>query len=181
MIIVKRKGEIIRFGLFLLLIGLMAWFVASRVAAWRMALQAPPVPATAAVPQSQGQLAPAVQTATRADFFAEFRMERERTRSALLERLREVMEGEAADPEARRLASLQYLRAGETQALESRAEAMLKARGFDDGIVSLGEGNAQVVLRTAHLTQQQYLQVVDMISKVAGLRGASVQVMARER
>lgn len=192
MFIVKKRSELMRFALFLVLLGLIVWFVSARVDLWRVSerpaadgaptigplLSAPPPsqageeaePAAASLDLSDGQ-----------DYFAEYRIDRERTRGALGERLKELMESPAASEDVRKQASEQYLALGQAAALESRAEAMVKARGFDDVIVHLADGSAQVVVKAKALTQQQVIQVMDTVSRITGVKSSSITVLAKYR
>jgi stage III sporulation protein AH len=183
MIIVKRRAELVRFGLFLLLIGLMTFFVSSRLEAWRLSMQASvelPVQGPILTDPDPHLPGPATREPQAvSDFFADYRMEREQNRSALRETLREVMDHESIDPEARKRASLQYIRAGEIAAMENQAESMLRAKGFTEVAVFLTEGAAQVVVQAHDLTQQQYLQVVDLVSRVTSVKASAVQVIPR--
>lgn len=183
MIIVKRRAEVIRFGLFLLLIGLMTFFVSSRLQAWRLSVRTPveqPVQGPILTDPDPHLPGPATREPEAvSDFFADYRMEREQNRSALRETLREVMDQAAIDPEARKKASLQYIRVGEIAAMENQAESMLRAKGFTEVVVFLTDGAAQVVLQAHDLTQQQYLQVIDLVSSVTSVKASAVQVIPR--
>lgn len=186
MFIVKRRSEVLRFGLFLVLVGLMAYYVAGKFSEWRVSR------APAATVPTQGPLIAGPQTADPVgsatggtadgvDFFAEFRMGRERNRGALKETLKEVMDSQSADADTRKVASQQYLAAGRTASLEDQAEQLIRAKGFDDALVNLMEGTAQVVVKAHALSQQQFLQLVDLVSRVTGVKAAGVQVMSKDR
>jgi len=186
MFIVKRRAEVVRFGVFLVLTGLMAYYVAGKFAQWRVSRGHAPAAVTtqtrlAATPPAANPLDQAGATSDGVDFFAEFRMGRERNRGALRETLKDVMESASADADTRKQASQQYLTVGRTVSLEEQAEQMIKAKGFDDALVNLMEGTAQVVVKAHSLSQQQFLQVVDLVSRVTGVKAAGVQVMYKDR
>jgi len=183
--IVKKRSEVVRFGLFLILAGLLVWFVLGRFERWRLS-QEPEAEAlptggpVVAVPVTAGDsLAPAAFTDGR-DYFAEFRMERERTRGALGERLKELIDSPAASAEVRKQASEQYLKLTQATALESQAESMVKARGFEEVVVHLSAESAHVVVKGASISQQQFLQVVDVVSRITGVKSSAISVLARE-
>lgn len=186
--VVKKRSELLRFGLFLVVVGLLAWYVAGRVDLWRLSRRATEhaalasaspgtaMPARAEAPAGAGALDP---TDDGRDYFAEYRMARERTRGALGERLKELMESAHTPDSARQQATEQYLKLGQNAALESQAEALVMARGFEDVIVYLADGSAQVVVRAAQLSQQQFLQVVDTVSRVTGVKSSAITVLAK--
>lgn len=178
MFIVKRRSEVFRFALFLLLMGLLSYYVAGKVQAWRAAGRPPAAAAAATAPEVTEE---SVRDPDLHDYFAEFRMDRERRRGALKEMLKEVMESASADEKTRREASEQYLQEGRMANLESRAEAQVRARGFEDVTVDVAQGSAVVVVKATALTQQQFVQVVDLVSKLTGAKPSVIQVSARER
>jgi stage III sporulation protein AH len=187
MFIVKNKGEVIRFGLFLLLMGAMAFFVASRVESWRTSGRAqvrstqPAVSPVTEITPPPSLIEKAQAAPDGANFFADFRMERERTRSALSETLKDVMENQAAAADTRHDAGAQYLATGRFAALEDRAEQMVKAKGFDDAVVNLSDSSAHVVVMAKELSPQQYMQVADMVSRITGIKATGIHVFNRER
>lgn len=192
--VVKRGSDLIRFAVFLLVVVSLVWYVVSRFGEWRAAdaRSGPPMLADGPGPVLGPELddaaaeamlpaeAPALaEAADGADYFAEYRIERERTRGALGDRLREVMASEGASPEVRQEAAAQYLELGRRAALESQAESLVRARGFRDVIVHLAEGSAQVVVKTESLSQQQVAQIIDTVSRITGVRATAITVMAR--
>lgn len=230
MFIVKKKSEVLRFGLFLMVLAGLVWYVSARVDLWRLSQQStqraapastplvtanptaaggspaaaggtptaeggsPAAKSTAqgapsgakpAVPLAQAPAQPAAGASglqavgEGRDYFAEYRIDRERTRGALGERLKELMDSANAPDAARQQATEQYLKLSQTAALESQAEALVKARGYDDVIVHLTESSAQVVVKAAQLSQQQFLQVVDTVSRVTGIKSSAVTVLAK--
>lgn len=186
MFIVKHRTEIIRFGLFLLLMGAMAYFVASRLETWRTSgreqsrVTQPAVSPLGAGTPLPDLVAKAQAAPDGADFFADFRMERERSRSAYRETLRDLMENEATASSTRNQAGEEYLAAGRFAALEDRAEQMVRAKGFADVVVNLSASTVQVVVKAKELSQQQAMQVVDMVSRITGVKATAIQVIHRE-
>mgnify|MGYP000315175859 FL=1 len=203
--VVKRGSDLLRFAVFLLVVASLVWYVVGRFGEWRAAQGAPAPgsspgtalvdgerprdepatgtdwPASPAVELSGGSEAEpaAAQTGEGSDYFAEFRIERERTRGALGDRLKEIMAAPGATDEVKAAVAAQYLELGHRAALESQAEAMVKARGFNDVVVHLSQGSAQVVVKAASLTQHEVAQVIDTVSRITGVRATAVTVMAR--
>lgn len=177
MFIVKKRSELVRFGLFLALAGAMAWFVASRFNTWRVSqgdvapdLNPPPSDTTPVVGAEP----------TGADFFADFRLERSRQRSALQASLKEVIGNPGTADDVRKEAQQQYLALSRQAAQEDTAESMLKAKGFTDVVVKISQGTAEVVVKGAGLSNEQYLQVVEMVARVTGVKQSAIHAMARE-
>lgn len=183
MFIVKNKAEVAKFGLFVLLAGTMAYFVATRFAQWQVSESPQPKAGTALPVTAMGSspAAPEDVAVDESDYFAEYRITRDRTRSALQETMQKVIDSPQTDAEIRKRASEQLMQLSVAVAKEREAETMVKAKGFQDVVVHLGETSAQVVVRASALTQQQAVQVIDMVSHVANIKPAEIQVFARER
>lgn len=174
MFILRKRSELLRFALFIGLVGLMATYVGGKFSVWR------------ASEERIGNSAPALMPAPKPvaeekNFFAAYRLERDQRRGALTERLKEVMQSEGADVETRRQATREYLNEGRLANLEQRAEAMVRARGFEEVVVDLAEGSLRVVVKAPSLSQQQFVQVMEMVSQVTGVKPSSIQVLSRSR
>lgn len=182
MFIVKKRSEIVRFGLFLVLICLMVYYVAGKADLWRASRESAggPAPVNGPVPQGGTAQMPAEQGDGR-DFFADFRIERDRDRGAHRETLKEVMENPGADAEVKKEAARQYLKLGEIALVEARAERLVKAGGFDDAVVNIFEGSAQVMVKAASVSELQFRQILEIVSRTTGVRAVSIAVKARER
>lgn len=193
MFIVRKKSEVVRFGVFLLLMGAMAFFVASRFQTWRVSQAATPVPAAKGQSQ-QPALGPILagkegsslmdlvrSTPETQDFFAEYKMDRDRNRSTLRETLKELMDDQNVDAATRKTAGEQYMSSANAASLEDRAESMIKAKGFEDVVVNLTQSGAQAVVKAKSLSEAQAAQVMDMITQITGIKGGSIQVFHRER
>lgn len=176
----KGRADLVRFALFLVIVaGLVAY-----VAAWRRGLErdrmgrweepdaAPPV-GMSAPPAADG-------AAKGGDFFAEFRLERDRARGREREMLRELMTPSTPE-EARRQANERYLRLSRLMGLEVELEGLIRSRGFEDAVVFLGDSAAQVVIRAPSLTPVQVAAVADLVHQVAGVDPDRIRIVARER
>jgi len=177
MFIVKRKAEVFRFGLFLALMSAMVYYVSTMVDTWRVSQVTTDTSIPLTMPALPEVMLPSPEGS---DYFTEFRLDRLQYRSALAERLKEVMESQGADGEVRKQASQEYLDISRLAGLEDRAESLVRARGFDDALVTLWQGTATVIIRSGSISQSQFHQVLDMVSRVTGVKPAAIQVMTKE-
>lgn len=177
MFIVKRKAEVLRFGLFLALMGVMVYYVSTMVDTWRVSQSTTNTSSPIALPSLPEVMVPSPEGS---DYFTEFRMDRLQNRSALSERLKEVMDSTGSDGEVRKQASNEYIEVSRLASLEDRAEALVRAKGFDDALVTLWQGTATVIVRSGSISQSQFHQVLDMVSRITGVKPAAIQVMTKE-
>lgn len=181
MIIVKKKAQIARFGLFLALVVLMAYYITGKMETWRTSQSAGSGTQPVNTELQTGLLGPDPATSDGKDFFASFRLERDRERGARRETLKEIMESQGADAENRKQATQQYMDLSRQTSLEAQAERMVKAKGFDDAVVHIAEGSAQVIVKAPSVSEPQFRQILDVVSRTTGVKPTAIQVSAQER
>ncbi len=111
-----------------------------------------------------------------ADAFSEYRLERDKARSAQIELLRGAAQDDRLSEERRaQLADelLQLLKKGEQ---EVQAETLLAARGFPQAVVVLTKGGATVIV-PGILTQEGAARVGELISRVCSVSPESISIM----
>jgi len=62
--------------------------------------------------------------------------------------------------------------------LELMVENMIKAKGFEDAIFFFKDGLANVVVKVEELTETQFMQVVEITSKITGENIENIMVIA---
>ena len=61
---------------------------------------------------------------------------------------------------------------------ENTLEGVLRARGFDDAVVTVGERSANVLLRReAPLNQRETAVILELVMRETGLTGGSVKII----
>lgn len=178
MFLVKNRSEFARFALFLALICGMAFFVASKMATWMKAAPQPvSEPGTEVAAEERETVG--VGNEPIPDFYAAYRIDRERARAELKETLREVMTSQTAEEATRHEANQRYLALGRAAEIERQAESLLRAKGFAEAIVEFGEGNVQVIVRAQHLDRTQAAQVVDIVARLTGVKPQQIHIITR--
>jgi len=59
---------------------------------------------------------------------------------------------------------------------ENAAELMLQAKGFENAIVSISDGNADVVISSEGLTNQQIAQIEDIVKRKTGIAADKIVI-----
>ena len=59
---------------------------------------------------------------------------------------------------------------------ENAAELMLQAKGFTDAVVSISDGNADVVVNAEGLTEQQIAQIEDIVKRKTGIEAGKIVI-----
>jgi hypothetical protein len=85
------------------------------------------------------------------DFFAEYRMERERMRSREVETLKEVINKEDCSQDAKDAAALRLVKISENVEKEVKTESLIKSQGFKDCVVIIQNETTTVVVLASSL------------------------------
>ncbi len=125
-------------------------------------------------------LKPVVEPAAPAvsDFFAEYRLERDKVRSERTDLLREVLRGAKTD-EARQKAQDAVLKLALEKQREAEMENLIKARGFADALVFIRDDSVSAVVKTQMLSREDVVQVADVIARVSGVRPEDIVISSK--
>lgn len=123
---------------------------------------------------------PVAVSQVEADFFEQFRLERERERAIEIEAIREVADNPDTDPEVRREAQAALLAAVSRARREFDAESMILARGYEDAIVSVTSEGASVVVKSGRLGQTGVRALGDMVARATGVNLARITIAERQ-
>jgi len=118
---------------------------------------------------------PAGALADTQDFFAEFRLTREKVQKEQMDLVKKVTEDKNASPEVRDEANMRYLALVDAMGKELRIEGILKAKGLDS-LVFLSGDSCTVVVKTTALSEKEVAQIGDAVRRIAkvGLQNITV-------
>lgn len=106
---------------------------------------------------------------TTANFFSTYRSDRESVRSEEIKYYNAIIA--SADSSAEAKANAETKRENLIAAMETElvTEGLIKAKGFEDVIVTSTTSNVKVVVKSAELTKTQVAQIVDIVKEQTGL------------
>lgn len=113
------------------------------------------------------------------DFFAEYRVERERVRGRQIEMLREVLNSpvmKEAQPEA----ALQLIDISAKMEKELQTEGMIRSKGFTDCVAIIQAEAALIVIQSGRPEQQQEDEVMATVEKITGYDADRICIIYRE-
>lgn len=99
------------------------------------------------------------------EFFAEYRLQRDRTRGKQVEMLREILNQASAEKDARQAASLRLVEIAADIEKEMKAENLIKSKGFEDCVVIIQPENTTVVVAAAGLNAEQEQELTKLVSR----------------
>lgn len=111
-----------------------------------------------------------------ADYFASAKLTREQTRAKNEETLMNIINDKSIDSADKKPAIKQVAAITKNSEKENAAEIMLHAKGFQNAIVSINEGNADVVVDANRLTEQQIAQIEDIVRRKTDIQADKIVI-----
>lgn len=114
-------------------------------------------------------------------FFTDYRMERERVRGENVAQLETITKDENASKENIDNAQATMIDLVKLSEKELLVENMVKAKGFSDCVVFIHEGYVNVIVDSKELSQQQAIQIQDIVSKECGVELSKITIAVSGR
>ena len=111
------------------------------------------------------------------DYFAKARMDREEGHSRAVETLNTLMQNEGSDEAARASAESQVSQIAKNSDMEIMLENLIKAKGFSDAVVYIGEESIHVVVRTDGLTPQEVSVIQEIVMSETGCAADKIKIV----
>ena len=119
-----------------------------------------------------------VDASSEADFFAEYRLQREQSRSRELQVLQELTRSEDQSKSTRDAASMKIMHIMEETEKEMKAENLIKSRGIEECIVISEAGMSTIVIKGSESTINED-EIKDLISPVLKLNENEICMVFR--
>lgn len=111
-----------------------------------------------------------------ADYFASAKLTREQTRAKNKETLMNIINDKTITSADKKSAIRQVANITKNSEKENAAELMLQAKGFQNAVVSINEGNADVVIDSNGLSEQQIAQIEDIVKRKTGIEADKIVI-----
>jgi len=99
------------------------------------------------------------------EFFSEYRLNRDKIRSQNLEALQNIAKDSSADKEIIKEAVEESVKISKLSETELVVENLIKSKGFDDAIVIMHEGYANVIVDAEQLTPADASKIQNIVNK----------------
>jgi stage III sporulation protein AH len=113
-------------------------------------------------------------------FFAEYRMERERTRGKQVELLREIINNQSTETKAREAASLRLVQISQDMENEMKSENLVKSKGYKECVVIIQHDNTVVIVQSERLNTEQENEVIKLVSNATGTEEEQINLILRK-
>lgn len=111
------------------------------------------------------------------NFFAEARLQRENGRSRSIETFNAIINNKNADAQSKESAQNGILEMADNTELESTIENLIKARGFEDAVCYIHNGQASVVVKADALSEEQVAVISEIITEQASIPAEKIKVV----
>lgn len=101
-------------------------------------------------------------------FFASYRNDRENTRNSEIAYYDAIISSENSSLEAKNLAETKKAELIQKMETELVVEGLIKAKGFEDVIVTNSNSSVNVVIKTGELTTSQVAQIASIVTEQTG-------------
>lgn len=117
-----------------------------------------------------------VSNTINSDYFTSAKLSREQTRAQNKETLMNIVNNDSIASADKKAAVKEVAQITENSEKENAAELMLKAKGFEDAMVSLSDGSVDVIVDADGLTQQQIAQIEDIVSRKTSVSAQNIVI-----
>ena len=113
------------------------------------------------------------------DYFASSRLTREQARDEAVSTLKEVSESESADQTAKDEAAAQISSLADDSVAEANMESMIRAKGYADAVVMIGDDGVNVVVAAPEggLQAADVTVIKDIVVAETGMTAAQVRIV----
>ncbi len=116
------------------------------------------------------------ETTVTETFFNSYRSDRDATRESEYLYLDAIIAGEDVSAESKLAAENQKLQLVEKMETELKLEGLIKAKGFEDAIVTIGD-SVNVVVGVKELSQEEATQILSVIQDETEYRAKDVKII----
>lgn len=111
------------------------------------------------------------------EYIANARMERDRARSKAISELRETMSNKSFSDKERESASSKINEITTRIEMEPIVENLLKAKGFEQTVLFLGDDYANLVVKSEQLSKTQIAQIKNIIIENTKIKSSNIRIV----
>lgn len=122
----------------------------------------------------------ATETAAEATYFSEARADRKKAREDALALLEEAAADTNADAETKAAVAKSLADIADRTEKEAAVEALIKAKGFEEAVVIIGDNDVNVIVQADELLQSQILQIQDAVRSEIEISLENIKIVNRK-
>ena len=113
------------------------------------------------------------------DYFASSRLTRTQARDEAVSTLKELSESDTADQTAKEEAAAQISALADDTVAEANIESLIRAKGYEDAVVMLGDGSANIVVAPPDggLQAEDVAVIRDIVLSETGMTAGQIKIV----
>lgn len=132
------------------------------------------------VNQNQSEPTATQTAAAEADYFTTARADRKKSRNDAIALLEETAKKSDISKEAKQAAETKMSEIADRMQKETSIESVIKAKGFEDAVVIIGDNDVNVVVKSSELLQSQTLQIQDAVTSQTEVALEKIKIVNRK-
>lgn len=117
-----------------------------------------------------------VSTTLNANYFASAKLTREQLRATNKESFTEIIDNANVTEESKVAAAAGLMNLITIAENENETETLLEAKGYSDAMVSISEGNVEVIVNAVSITEQDAAKINDIVKRKTGAKSAEIHI-----
>lgn len=113
------------------------------------------------------------------EFFVEYRLERDRTRSQQVDLLREIVNNQNSSESTKKEAQARMLAISQAIETEMKLENLIRAENFKDSVVFVQDKSVTVIVQIPMLTAMDRQKITSITSRITGLDEQNVVIIPK--
>ena len=110
------------------------------------------------------------------EYFAQANVGRENARAKSQDMLYELMANADTPEDKKSEAAQEIINLQKRIENEAAAEAMIKAKGFEDVFVRIYDDSVDVIVDKEQISQQEAAQIQDIVTRVTGVKAGNIRI-----
>ena len=110
-------------------------------------------------------------------YFTECRLNKQQTRDEALELLKSVADSDESTTETKDKANTDMIELAKTTDVEGTIESLVKAKGFSDCMVYIGDDAVNVIVASSGLSTEQAAQINEIVISESGREASSIKIV----
>ncbi|WP_130807140.1 SpoIIIAH-like family protein [Senegalia massiliensis] len=117
------------------------------------------------------------QNIEKSNYFAKYRLSRDKIRSELIDRLNDIVKNDKSSKEVVDDAQKEIIKIGKNSEKELLIEGLLGSKGFDESIVFIGENDVRIVISKNELSKKEVAQILEIVTSETEFKANNIKII----
>ncbi|WP_160197132.1 SpoIIIAH-like family protein [Senegalia massiliensis] len=124
-----------------------------------------------------GETLTSEQNIEKSNYFAEYRLSRDKMRSELIDRLNDIVKNDKSSKEVVEDAQKEIIEIGKNSEKELLIEGLLGSKGFDESIVFIGESDVRIVISKNEFSKKEVAQILEIVTSETEFKADNIKII----